>query len=192
MYYYQVRVHGPARLYLLKRNEQMKQQDNRYCVDQKQLNSITVSDSYPLLNISNTLDMLSGFKYFVVIDMVSGFHQIPLDEESQPKTAVPFNFEAHLKYTRVPLGIKNGASAYQCIITNILLGLNGRTGLSYLDDIIISAIQQKIMSIYNICKCIADSRKTIRIEKRKFVVLEVSYLGLIISSQISPEHKKFK
>ena len=38
-------------------------------------------------NICDILDQLGGAKYFSTLDLASGFHQIPMDPDSQSKTA---------------------------------------------------------------------------------------------------------
>jgi hypothetical protein len=48
----------------------------RICVDYRRLNDASVRDSYPLPNLTETLDRLHKAKYFTSLDMVSGYHQI--------------------------------------------------------------------------------------------------------------------
>lgn len=53
----------------------------RLCVDYRQLNSRTIKDNYALPRIDDILDSLSGNKYFTVLDMKSGYHQIEREEQ---------------------------------------------------------------------------------------------------------------
>ena len=66
---------------------QKKSGDYRFCFDGRRLNSVTVQDSYPLPRIDTILSKLGNAKFFTTIDLKSAFWQIPLDEESKPKTA---------------------------------------------------------------------------------------------------------
>ena len=59
----------------------------RMCVDYRELNSHTVKDRYPLPLIDDQLDRLGKGKFFTSLDMASGFHQIPISEDSIEKTA---------------------------------------------------------------------------------------------------------
>jgi hypothetical protein len=60
---------------------------HRFCVDYRALNEITVKDSYPLPDIKDCLDALTGMRYFTTLDAKSGFWQVPMSEEDIKKTA---------------------------------------------------------------------------------------------------------
>ena len=40
-------------------------------------------DKFPLPRIENILDQLGRAKFFTTLDLMAGFHQIPLDEDSR-------------------------------------------------------------------------------------------------------------
>jgi hypothetical protein len=59
-----------------------------FCVDYPKLNKVTKKDSYPLPRIDDTLDTLSGSKWFSTLDLKSGYWQVGLHPEDKEKTAL--------------------------------------------------------------------------------------------------------
>lgn len=105
-------------------------------IDYRALNEKTVGDFYPLPNITHILGQLGEAKYFSVMDLGSGFHQIPMNPNSQAKTAFS-TFCSHLEFTRMPIGLKNAPATFQRVIDRVLTGLQGIELFAYMDDIVI-------------------------------------------------------
>ena len=63
-----------------------ERRENRFCVDYRKLNDVTVKDAYPLPRIDDTLDMLAGRQWFSTLDLASGYWHISLSREAQTKT----------------------------------------------------------------------------------------------------------
>ena len=59
----------------------------RMCVDYRLVNKKLIADKYPLPRIDEILDSLGRAKYFSVLDLLSGFWQIPLHEASRDITS---------------------------------------------------------------------------------------------------------
>ena len=59
----------------------------RICVDYRRLNDLTRKDAHPLPRIEDNFDALRGSKYFSTLDLASGYHQVPVAERDQEKTA---------------------------------------------------------------------------------------------------------
>jgi len=62
--------------------------EKRICVDYRQLNKITIRDGYPLPLIDDCLERLEGNKYFILLDLKSGYHQVKVAESSVQYTAI--------------------------------------------------------------------------------------------------------
>lgn len=59
----------------------------RMCVDYRKLNSVSEADAYPMPRIDELIDKLGEAKYISTLDLTHGYWQVPVAQESQPKTA---------------------------------------------------------------------------------------------------------
>ena len=60
----------------------------RPCGDYHRLNNATTPDRYPLPNISDLAANFHGCKVFSKIDLVKGYHQVPVAAADIPKTTI--------------------------------------------------------------------------------------------------------
>lgn len=107
----------------------------RFCVDYRKLNSVTKKDAYPLPRIDESLDTLSGAKYFCTLDLASWYWQVVMDEADKQKTA----FATHkglFQFKVLPFGLSNSPATFERLMEAILSGLQWERCLVYLDDII--------------------------------------------------------
>lgn len=111
----------------------------RFCIDYRELNEITDSDSWPIPNIGQLLAQLGArkSKYFAVMDLTSGYHQTPLEEDSKKLTAFICAFGV-FEWNRVPMGLKGAGSYFQRVMTTEILGdIIHELCEVYLDDVIV-------------------------------------------------------
>ena len=109
----------------------------RFCLDMRILNSRTIPDSYSLPRIDSTLDVLSDAKWFSVLDLKSGYWQVPLAEEDKCKTAFTVGPLGFWECERMPFGLTNVPATFQRLMENCMGDLHLTYCLLYLDDIII-------------------------------------------------------
>jgi hypothetical protein len=62
----------------------------RFCVDYRKLNDISLVPNWPLPLIDDCLNTLKSASYLSTMDLASGYWQIPVQKEDQPKTSFAF------------------------------------------------------------------------------------------------------
>jgi hypothetical protein len=108
----------------------------RPCGDYRRLNTVTEDDRYPLPSIQDFTANLAGCTVFSKIDLVKGYHQVPMAESDIPKTAIctPFGL---FEYIFMPFGLKNAAQTFQRLMDKLFRHLP--FVFVYLDDILIAS-----------------------------------------------------
>jgi hypothetical protein len=150
----------------------------RLVVDYRKLNDITIGDKMPLPQIRDVLDRLGKSKYYTVLDLASGFHQIPLSKESRVKSAFSSDI-GHWQYTKLSMGLKNSPPTFQRLMNNVLCNLIGLKCLVYLDDIIVFSVdlQEHNKRLREVFNRLRSHNLKLQPLKCEFLRKEVVYLG---------------
>ncbi|CAG2204440.1 unnamed protein product [Mytilus edulis] len=92
----------------------------RFCIDFRAVNLLVLRPSYPLPRIDDTIDSLSGSKFFSTVDLKSGYYQIPVAKEDRPKTAFSFPGGGLWQFKRMPMGLCNSAPVFEQLMETVL------------------------------------------------------------------------
>lgn len=111
----------------------------RLTVDYREINKICIKNAYPLPRIEDTLNRLKDAKFISNLDLQSGYHQIPMDPESQPLTAFSIQGKGHFEYKVMPFGLSTAPAIFQAAMEKVLSSVLHKHTLVYLDDIIIAS-----------------------------------------------------
>jgi transposase InsO family protein len=150
----------------------------RLVIDYRLLNESMITDSYPLPRLWSNVRSMAGKKFYITLDMASGFWNVPLTEESKPLTAfiTPFGlYESNV----VPFGIKNSPSEFQRAMDNAFRPLLGKSVSCYVDDIIIAAdsANEALDLLHKFLDLCRSTGFYVRLDKCEFLKSEVDYLG---------------
>jgi len=85
--------------------------------------------------IDGILDQLGRAKYFLCLDMMSGFHQIELEETSRNITSFSMSNGSY-RFTRLPYGLKITPNSFQRMRTIEFSGIEPSQAFLYMDDLI--------------------------------------------------------
>ena len=162
---------------------QKKCGDIRLCVDYRQLNAKTRKDAYPLPRIEESLDALTGAKWFSTLDLASGYNQVPMAEKDKEKTAfcTPFGL---FEFNRMPFGLCNAPGTFQRLMERIFGDQSFQSLLLYLDDIVIfsTSFNQHLQRLEMVLSRLQQHNLKLKMSKCHFFQQEVKYLGHVISS----------
>lgn len=154
----------------------------RLCLDARKLNEITVKEAYPLPQINRILANLGKTRYVTSIDLSESFLQVELDDESKPKTAFAISGKGYFCFKRMPFGLCNSSATMSRLMDQVI-GIDLEPNVFvYLDDIVIAT--ENFENHMTILKTISDRLKaanlTVSVEKSKFCLKKINYLGYII------------
>lgn len=158
----------------------------RLCLDARLLNERTVRDSYPLPHADRILSRLGPCKYISTIDLSKAFLQVPLHPKSKKYTAFSVLGRGLFHFTRMPFGLVNSPATLSRLMDRVLGGgeLEPKVFI-YLDDIIIisDTFEEHMKLLREVARRLGQANLSINIDKSRFCVLEVPYLGYILSTQ---------
>lgn len=151
-------------------------------VDFSKLNQVTRKDRYPLPNINDTLDALGKAKFFTTLDLAAGYWQVQMKPEDKDKTAFSTpKGQYHFKV--LPFGLCNAPSTFQRLMDQVLRGLQGKTCLVYLDDIIIysESFDEHLNHLREVLDRLKHANLKLKPKKCYICRRRVRYLGHVVT-----------
>lgn len=180
-------------LLLVPKKQPDGQKSWRLVVDFRQLNKKLISDKFPLPRIDDILDQLGRAKWFSIIDLFSGFHQIPLDEQSRDYTSFSTD-SGSFRFTRLPFGLSVAPNSFMRMMSIAFAGVTPERAFLYMDDLIVIGCSEK-HHLCNLRKVFETCRKynlKLNPKKSQFFRKEVTFLGHKVTDKgILPDDSKY-
>ena len=156
----------------------------RLCIDYRGVNKKTKTDQFPMPNLQNCLYRAHNIKYFTKLDLVRGYYQVEIDEDSRQYTAFSTTRNQY-QFKRLPFGLKNSGIAFQRIMQRILSPVSSSNIIVYIDDILIMSadFEEHLKLVGKVLRTLARYHIKIKVGKCEFFRSSVNFLGHKLSGR---------
>ncbi|XP_060070207.1 uncharacterized protein LOC132550192 [Ylistrum balloti] len=165
---------------------------NRFCIDFRQLNRVTVFDSEPMPSTEDMFSRLAGYHYFSKLDLTKGYWQVPMAESAKEKTA--FITPVGLFQFRVmPFGLVNAPASFCRLMRKVLKGLQNTD--SFVDDILIytRTFEEHLIVLKELFERLRKAGLTARPSKCFMGFRSLDCLGHVVGDErLQPQPQKIR
>ena len=106
------------------------------CIDNRQLNRVTIKNRYPLPRIDDLFDQLRRDRVNFKIYLHTGYHQLRVMEANIPKTAFRTRY-GHFQFTVIPFGLTNAPAAFMDLMHRVFQPYLDQFFVVFVDEILI-------------------------------------------------------
>ena len=161
-----------------------KDGSTRFVQDYRKLNKATYIPSQPLPRIDDCLESLRGSKFFSTFDLLSGYWQCALSPEAKEKVAFCTKSGVYT-WKVLGMGLCGAPATFERLMEKVMQGLNWRSLLVYLDDIIVFSTNENshIDRLKSMLERLLEANLKIKPSKTHLMQSEVEFLGHIVNEQ---------
>lgn len=156
----------------------------RLCLDARQLNAVTVKDAYPMPNIDSIFSRLHETRFISSVDLKDAYWQIELDDTSREKTAFTIPGRPLYQFTRMPFGLCNASQSMCRLMDQVIPSVLRESVFVYIDDLLVVSekLDTHLERLVVVAQCLRRANLTINVEKSRFCMRSLKYLGHIIGN----------
>ena len=174
----------------------------RLCVSYRQLNAVTRPFTFPIVRCDDAVKAIGDAKYYITMDLDSGYWQIKVEDSSKAKLAF-FTPTGKKRFTVMPMGATNAHPVFVALVCKfqkewnalaITDGLSGYGSQVIVDDIMLYAHDPDTLIKYFVCvlKILQHYRCTAKLRKCRFFSPITEFVGLDVHAEgNSPAQSKF-
>ncbi|KAL0554363.1 hypothetical protein IC582_008282 [Cucumis melo] len=154
----------------------------RLCIDYRELNKVTVKNTYPLPRIDDLFDQLQGATVFSKIDLRSGYHQLRIKDEDVPKTAFRSRY-GHYEFIVMSFGLTNAPTVFMDLMNRVFREFLDTFVIVFIDDILIYSKTEAEHEehLRMVLQTLRDNKLYAKFSKCEFWLKQVSFLGHVVS-----------
>ena len=157
-----------------------KDGSTRFCIDYRRLNAVSTQSAYPTPRVEDLVDQLGKAKFLTTLDLTRGYWQVPLSEDSRPRSAftTPFGL---FQFKVMPFGLHGAPATFQRMMDQLLKGAE-HFAAAYLDDVIIysQSWPEHLQHIREVLKRLRAAGLTARPSKCHYGTSQCIYLGHVV------------
>lgn len=156
---------------------------NRFCIDYRKLNKVTLFDPEPMPKPDDIYTKLKGDRYFTKIDLCKGYWQVIVRAEDRPKTAFITPDNGVYQFRRMPFGLMNSPATFNRLMRKLLKGMDHID--SYIDDVLIhtKTWSDHIRILGEFLARLQHANLTVKATKCVFAVPALEYVGHVVSGK---------
>ena len=141
-------------------------------------------DAYALPRIIESMDAMTGSKWFTTLDLQSAYNQVQMEPADQHKTAFTIPLGLY-EYTRIPFGLCNAPATFQRLLQTAFHAEMFNILLVYLDDIVVysDTLDEHLARLDTVFTRLKSYGLKLEIRKCSFFKKSVKYLGHVVSSE---------
>ncbi|RVW70668.1 RNA-directed DNA polymerase-like [Vitis vinifera] len=95
-----------------------------------------VKNKYPIPLIADLFDQLDRARYFIKLDLRSGYYQVRIAERDEPKTSCVTRYGSY-EFLVMPFGLTNAPTMFCTLMNKIFHPYLDKFMVVYADDIVI-------------------------------------------------------
>ncbi|KAL7288347.1 hypothetical protein TKK_0017681 [Trichogramma kaykai] len=154
----------------------------RVCGDYRKFNAVTAPNKYPVPNLKDFTNILSGKSVFSTLDLHQAFNQIPMAPEDVPKTALitPIGL---FEFLYMPYGLRNASQTFQRFINEALGDLPFT--FVYIDDVLVASAsaEEHEKNLELVLARLHKFNLRLNVDKCTFAKSEVTFLSHTVSAK---------
>ncbi|GFY04435.1 retrovirus-related Pol polyprotein from transposon 297 [Trichonephila clavipes] len=144
------------------------------CVDFRALNAVTKVPVFPMKDMQELIFIAGSAHWLTSIDLLKGYWQIKMDEESKPLTAFTTH-NAVYQWKTMPFGLAGASGTFQREMNRILKS-HSEYAQAYMDDVVIfsKTFEEHLELVLTELEKLGFS---VRLDKCSFAAKKIKYLG---------------
>ena len=164
----------------------------RMCVDYRALNQVTIKNKYPIPLAAELFDRLAKARYFIKLDLRSGYWQVRIAEGDEAKTTCVTRYGSY-EFLVMTFRLTNAPETFCNLMNDVMFDYLDAFVVVYLDDIVVysQTINEHDMHLKKVFQRLREHKLYVKQEKCVFAWEQITFLGQKISEgQIRMDERK--